>query len=130
MYLPTIIKDIGFTDENTCLITAAVYAFTCLTTLIVGYVAAHRNEHSYPLVVVFSIGILGFLSMIFLTSLGKIAACISLCIAFSGTHPALPIIISWATNNVGGQVKRAVAFSFLSAIAQIGAIIPFQVSNI
>jgi nitrate/nitrite transporter NarK len=127
IYLPSIILDMGFAKEQVCLMTIPPYALACLSTLLGGYVTTRRNEHSSHLAFFLSIGILGFILMISLIDSGKTAMYVSVCIAFCGAFPALSILLSWLTNNVGGHTKRAIAVGFVSATGQIGGIIMPQV---
>ncbi len=127
IYLPSIIQDMGFAKEQVCLMTIPPYALACLSTLLGGYVTTRRNKHSFHLAFFLSIGILGFILMISLVDSGKAAMYVSVCIAFCGALPALSILISWSTNNVGGPTKRVIAIGFVSAMGQIGGIIMPQV---
>jgi cyanate permease len=127
VYLPSIIQDMGFAKEQVCLMIIPPYALACLSSLLGGYLTMRRNEHSFHLAFFLSIGILGFILMISLINSGKASMYISICIAFCGTFPALSILLSWLTNNVGGHTKRAIAVGFVAAMGQIGGIIMPQV---
>ncbi|CAF1193017.1 unnamed protein product [Rotaria sordida] len=65
--------------------------------------------------------------MIILTNQNQAATYISICIAHCGTLAALPILVAWVTNNVGGHTKRAVAVSFATAVVQIGGVLVPQI---
>jgi MFS transporter, ACS family, DAL5 transporter family protein len=41
-------------------------------------------------------------------------------IAASGVYPTIPIILSWAGGNAGGEVKRAVVFAMVVGIGNLG----------
>jgi hypothetical protein len=51
---------------------------------------------------------------------------VSTSIVCCGVFSAFPLLLSWLTNNVGGQTKRSIAIGFLMGISQIGGVIlPF-----
>ncbi len=41
-------------------------------------------------------------------------------IAASGVYPTLPIILSWAGGNAGGDVKRAIVFAMVVGFGNFG----------
>jgi hypothetical protein len=69
------------------------------------------------------VGLLGFILMITLIDRGKAAVYVSSCIACCGIFSALPLLLSWLTNNVSGHTKRSITIGFVMSIGQIGGII-------
>lgn len=130
MYLPSIIQDMGFATEYVSLMIIPPYTFAFFSSLLGGYVATCRKEHSLCLAFLLSCGILGFILMMTSAYLSKAALYISVCVAFFGTFSALPVLASWFTNNVSGHTKLTVAVGFGSAMTQIGGIIIPYVSTV
>jgi predicted MFS family arabinose efflux permease len=127
MNLPSIMGSIGFSNAESHLMTIPPYVLSCLGCLIGGYSSTRHLEHSFHYTFLLSIGILGFVLMLIVTNQIKAATYISICIAHCGTFAALPILLAWLTNNIGGHTKRTVAVSFVTGVGQIGGILVPQV---
>jgi MFS family permease len=124
--LPSLVKDMSSTEAEIYLMTAPPYASALVCCLLVSYSASRRNEHGFHLIFSLSVALLGFILMLTLINRGKVALYVSLCITFSGIFSALPLLLSWLTNNVGGHTKRSIAIGFVVGIGQTGGIIsPF-----
>ena len=70
-----------------------------------------------------SVALLGFILMVTLNDRGKGALYVSSCIAWCGVFSALPLLLSWLTNNIDGHTKKSIAIAFVLAMGQIGGII-------
>ncbi len=125
--LPSILKDLDYSNEEAYLLTIPPYAITCLTIMLGSYSSSRLNEHGFHHVFCLCVGLIGLILMITLENQGKAAVYTSVCIACCGTFSAPSILWSWFTNNVGGNTKRTVAVGMIFGIGQIGAIIQPQV---
>ncbi len=124
--LPLLVEDISSTEAEVYLMTAPPYASALVCCLLVSYSASQRNEHGFHLIFSLSVALLGFILMLTLINQGKVALYFSICITCSGIFSALPSLLSWLTNNVGGHTKRSIAIGFVVGLGQIGGIIsPF-----
>jgi hypothetical protein len=124
--LPLLVDEMSSTEAEVYLMTAPPYASALVCCLLVSYSASRRNEHGFHLMFSLSVALLGFILMLTLINRGKVVLYVSLCITCSGIFSALPLLLSWLTNNVGGHTKRCIAIGFVLGLGQIGGIIsPF-----
>jgi predicted MFS family arabinose efflux permease len=128
-YLPSIVASLDYSEEEVDLMTMIPYGFSCLSILLGSYSASRRNEHGLHLAFFLCFALLGFALMINLADRVKIATYIGLCIACCGTFSAVPILLSWLTNNVGGNTKRTIAVGMMLGIGQIGGVVEPQVKT-
>jgi MFS family permease len=125
-YFPSLVEDMHHSEANVHIMTALPYASALVCCLLVSYSASRRNEHGFHLMFSLSVALLGFIIMLTLINRGKVVLYVSLCITCSAIFSALPLLLSWLTNNVGGHTKRSIAIGFVMGIGQIGGIIsPF-----
>ncbi len=124
--LPLLVEDMSSTEAEVYLMTAPPYASAFVCCLLVSYSASRINEHGFHFIFSLSVSLLGFILMLTLINRGKVALYVSLCITCSGIFSALPLLLSWLTNNVGGHTKRSIAIGFVVGMGQTGGIIsPF-----
>jgi predicted MFS family arabinose efflux permease len=129
IYLPTLIsKSMKFTNANAQLMSAPPHVISCLTTLIVSFSAGHFNERGYHLSVTLLISVVGYILLITLTKYSSTVLYIATCITCVGTCSAIPLIVSWLTNNIGGHTKRAVTTGFVLGFGNISGIVASHVS--
>lgn len=128
--LPTLLDSAGFSDTEVPLLTSIPYVMAFFCCLLASYSSYRRNDYCYHIVFCLSGGLLGFLLMFTLFDQGKMAVFVTLTITFCGILSAIPLILSWLANNVGGQTKRPVAISFVLGVAQIGGVFTPLVRNL
>ncbi len=130
VYLPTFVKDMGYTEADAQLMSAPPYVAACVCALLGSFSSSKKNEHGYHLSFFMSICVLGFVLLITLTEKGTAAMYAGTCLVCCGAFAAFPILLSWLTKNIGGRTKRAMAIGFALAIEQIGGVVAPQVSNL
>ncbi|CAG8589414.1 7270_t:CDS:10 [Ambispora gerdemannii] len=125
LFLPVIIKGLGFERALSQLLTVPPYVLAAIVTV---FVAVHSDKTGYrgPYIVVSAaVGIIGYIMMIFLKSVtGKYIA--SMIIAM-GLFPCIGTGITWITNNLAGDAKRAIGAALLTMSANIGGIFAGQI---
>jgi cyanate permease len=121
--LPSIIKDMGYTDATAQLLTVPPYTVSCLITIFTSWNAGRLNEHSNHILIFLLVGIGGFLYLILakrLLYLGAVFACI-------GVFNSNALVLSWVTNNTGGITKRAVVTALVVSCGSVGGILSGQI---
>lgn len=122
-FFPTLIESMIYSKTEAHLMTTPAYAVACICCLLTSYSSSRRNEHGYHIAFCLSVGLFGFILMLTLFDLGKVAIYVSTTITLCGILSAFPLLLSWVTNNVGGQTKRAMAIHFVVGMAQIGGVV-------
>ena len=124
LFLPTIIKGLGYTAAQAQLLTVPPYAVAFVLTLAVA-IASERFKLRAPFIMgSASLAIIGYI--ILLSSTKPSVSYVGTIFAAAGIYPATAIVLSWPANNVSGQTKRATANAMQISIGNLGAILGTQ----
>ncbi|KAF9649711.1 MFS transporter [Thelephora ganbajun] len=124
LFLPTIIKDLGYSAAQAQLLSTPPYVAAFVLTMSAA-VFAERTKLRAPFVIASSVlGIVGYIVLI--TSHRPAVSYAGTIIAASGIYSATAVVLSWPANNVSGQTKRATATAMQISIGNVGAIIGTQ----
>ena len=124
LFLPTIIRDLGYTSAQAQLLSTPPYVAAFVLTM--GFaVLAEKSQLRAPFIIAgSSLGIVGYIILI--TSHRAGVSYAGTIIAAGGIYSATAIVLSWPANNVSGQTKRAIANAMQLSIGNLGAIIGTQ----
>ncbi|KAH7156090.1 major facilitator superfamily domain-containing protein [Dactylonectria macrodidyma] len=128
LFLPTIIKNLGYTAAVAQLLTIPPYAVAFITTLSVA-VASERVGHRAIFIAGSSaVAIVGYILLLSnkdpagrpgISYAGTFFAA-------AGIYPATALVLSWPAINVSGQTKRAIANAMQISIGNLGAVLGTQ----
>lgn len=118
LFLPTIIKNLGYTDAKAQLLTVPPYAFAFLTTITTAHLSYLANLRSVFILAGCGLAAIGYIVLLCDHSNGAQYAGVML--AAGGIYPACGMVLSWPANNVSGQTKRAVACGLQISIGILG----------
>jgi MFS family permease len=107
-FLPTIIRDLGYTASTAQLLTIPIY-ITAAVVAIVGAYFSDRHGQRSPFILFF-MGLIAIGFVIVLASSGRHVPGVvyaGVFIAVVGIYPAFPGNITWISNNLAGSYKRA-----------------------
>ena len=124
LFLPTIIKELGYTAAQAQLLTVPPYAVAFILTLSVA-VASERLKLRAPFIMgSASVAVIGYI--ILLSDHRPGVGYVGTIFAAAGIYPATAIVLSWPANNVSGQTKRATANALQISIGNLGAVLGTQ----
>jgi MFS family permease len=124
LFLPTIIKELGYTAAQAQLLTVPPYAVAFVTTLSVA-VASERFKIRAPFIMASaSFAVIGYIILLSARKAG--VSYVGTIFAAAGIYPATAIVLSWPANNVSGQTKRATANAMQISIGNLGAVLGTQ----
>ena len=124
LFLPTIIKALGYTSAQAQLLTVPPYSVATVLTLIVA-VASEKTKIRAPFIMgTSSLAIIGYIVLLTNTKPG--VAYFGTILAAAGIYPSVAIVLSWPANNVSGQTKRATANAMQISIGNLGAVLGTQ----
>ena len=124
LFLPTIIKELGYTAAQAQLLTVPPYAVATLLT-ITAAVASEKFKVRAPFIMGgSSLAAVGYIILLSSTKPG--VGYFGTILAAAGIYPATAIVLSWPANNVSGQTKRATANAMQISIGNLGAVLGTQ----
>ncbi|KAK4038879.1 major facilitator superfamily domain-containing protein [Parachaetomium inaequale] len=128
LFLPTIIKDLGYKAASAQLLTIPPYAFAFVTTIAVAIVSERTGQRAIPLIGSALFAIIGYI--VLLANADPVnrpgVSYLGTFFAAGGIYPATALALSWPAINVSGQTKRAVANAMQISIGNLGAVLGTQ----
>ncbi|KAL1922809.1 uncharacterized protein VTP21DRAFT_9185 [Calcarisporiella thermophila] len=118
LFLPTIIKGMGFDTFSTQLLTTPPYVLAAISTLSMAYFSDKLQRRGTFVIAGACIGLAGFAGLLLFE--GTILLYISTCVVAIGIFPVHPCKTSWLTNNITGYTKRAVATALMAGAGNVG----------
>ncbi|KAK0385487.1 hypothetical protein NLU13_6667 [Sarocladium strictum] len=128
LFLPTIIRDLGYTAAVAQLLTIPPYAFAFITTLSIAVISERQGQRAIFIGGSALFAAIGYI--ILLTNKDPIAkpgvSYVGTFFAAGGIYPATALVLSWPAINVSGQTKRAVGNAMQITIGNLGAVLGTQ----
>ena len=124
LFLPTIIKDLGYTAAQAQLLSTPPYVFAFFLTMAVAVIAEKMKRRAAFIIASSTLAIVGYILIIISLRPGQSYA--GTVLAAGGIYCGTALILSWPANNVSGQTKRATASAMQISIGNLGAIIGTQ----
>jgi hypothetical protein len=118
LFLPSIIKELGYTKTSAQLLTVPIYVTASILTVAVAYLADRKHLRSPFILLCFVFQLLGFTMCIAGRSPGVTYA--GVFIAGAAIYPAHPTNVAWLSNNLAGTYKRAIGVGLQLSIGNLG----------
>ncbi|KAL2850363.1 major facilitator superfamily domain-containing protein [Aspergillus pseudodeflectus] len=120
LFLPTIIKGLGYSAAIAQLLTIPVYAAATITCIAVGYFADKTGKRSLFTIVCYLIILIGYIIVVapprFIPGLIYAGCFIAAC----GMYPAIPGLLALASNNWAPDAKRAIGIAIQIGVGSMG----------
>ncbi|KAL8365417.1 hypothetical protein RB595_004292 [Gaeumannomyces hyphopodioides] len=121
LFLPTIIKNMGYTANNAQLMSVPPYVFACFFTIAASYYADKLQRRGVFLMGFQLVGILGFAMLCgsgdaSVQYAGTVFAAI-------GIYPQIPLGLAWNSGNIGGSLKRGTGIAMQVMGGNCGGIV-------
>ncbi|KAL9947427.1 hypothetical protein ACHAO3_005368 [Verticillium nonalfalfae] len=128
LFLPTIIRDLGYSSWRAQLLTVPVYAFSFATTLTVAIYSERLKQRAIFIAGSSFFAIIGYIMLLANTDpTGRPGLSYAgTFFAAGGIYPATALVLSWPAINVSGQTKRAIGNAMQITIGNCGAILGTQ----
>ncbi|KAK2752473.1 hypothetical protein FQN54_008135 [Arachnomyces sp. PD_36] len=124
LFLPTIIKELGYTAAEAQLMTVPPNAVGCMLT-IGAAIYSEKKQMRAPFIAGGScIAIVGYIILLSQNQPG--VSYFGTILAAGGIYPATALVLAWPANNVSGQTKRAIANAMQISIGNLGAVLGTQ----
>merc|ERR1712000_501543 len=109
LFLPTIVRTLGYTNETAQLMTVPPYVVACICCITGGWLVDRMQTRGVFMIGFFVTALVGLIMLISSDSPGvKYVGCFFFA---SGIYPNVPQGVAWNGNNIGGSVKRGVGIA-------------------
>ncbi|KAK4864744.1 hypothetical protein LT330_001367 [Penicillium expansum] len=125
VFLPTILKEMGFTAINAQGLTAPPFFASFLATIATTWVADRIQQRGLTIAALSLVGGVGYILCATCTSVG--VRYFGVFLAACGVFPSIANILPWVLNNQGSDTRRGGGIILLNLIGQCG---PFLGTNI
>ncbi|KAH7407407.1 major facilitator superfamily domain-containing protein [Cadophora sp. MPI-SDFR-AT-0126] len=121
LFLPTIIRNMGYTNVQAQLLSVPPYVVGCIVTIGTGYFADKVKQRAIFMLVFSGTAIVGWVMLISTTIpgvqyTGTFLACL-------GIFPCVPLGVAWNGNNIGGSLKRGVGIAMHVGAGNLGGVL-------
>ncbi|KAI9155429.1 MFS transporter prlL [Paramyrothecium foliicola] len=118
VFLPSIVRGLGYSNERAQLMTVPPYVVACLFTISGGFAADKQRQRGIYMIGFCIMAIIGFAILAGVKSNGaKYFACF---LVTSGIYPNVPQGVAWNGNNIGGSLKRGVGIAMHVGFGNLG----------
>jgi len=121
LFLPAIIKQLGYTSTRAQLLSVPPYACAAVVTIFIGFIADRTRQRGLCNIAVSFSGIAGFAML--LGSGSPHVQYAGVFLGAMGIYPAVANTISWTANNVEGVYKRGITLGFVIGWGNLNGIV-------
>lgn len=121
LFTPTIIKTMGYTNNDAQLMSVPPYVVACLFTVGASFAADRMRQRGVFLMAFQLLAVAGFGLLVGTTN--SKAQYGGLVLAAIGIYPQVPLSMAWNSGNIGGSSKRAVGIAMQVMGGNCGGII-------
>ncbi|KIW71768.1 hypothetical protein PV04_00005 [Phialophora macrospora] len=121
IFLPTFIRDFGYSDLDAQLFSVIPYASAFCTLLILCYISDWVNLKGPFIMFGFAVNVIGYAMLLGVKSTA--AKVVATCFITSGMYPAVVLFLTWLAINTGGFTKRATTWAMAEIFGQLFSIL-------
>ncbi|RPA93738.1 MFS general substrate transporter [Choiromyces venosus 120613-1] len=122
LFLPSIIRGLGFTAARSQLMTVPPYVAAFVFTISVGWVSDRYKSRGIPLLIFTGVGIIGYAVQVAIPHSHLGAKYFATFLSAVGIFTASGLNIPWLSNNLRGHSRRATGSAVQVAVGQLGGI--------
>lgn len=121
LFVPTIIKELGFTSTQAQLLSVPPYACAAMCTVFIGWLADRTRQRGLCNIFVSLVGMIGFAMLLGAQTAGTRYA--GTFLGAMGIYPTIANTISWTGNNIEGVYKRGVSLGIVIGWGNLNGIV-------
>jgi len=121
-FLPTIIKSLGYSDANAQLYTVPPYACAFVSMILTSFISDRIRCRGLFVGGVMMLSCTGWIILLAVVD-NQHARYFATFLVVMGSFSAIPLTLSWVSNNCGNESQRAVEIGMLNTIGQCFAIL-------
>ena len=122
-YLPTVLTELGYSSSEAQVQTIPIYAAAFVVALATAW-TSDRLHHRFSFVMIgVSINILGYIVLLVQAAASVKVRYMALYFVLCGLWIASPVVIVWASNNLGGHYKRAIGVAIVNGMGNMAGFV-------
>jgi MFS transporter, ACS family, DAL5 transporter family protein len=110
----------GYKNVDAQLFSTPPYILAMCVTLLFAYVSDMKGTRGPCILVSEALAIIGF--SVLLATKKAAYGYVGTFLACAGTYSTVPVLVSWASNNTGGDTKRGVRIALMVGLGNLGGI--------
>lgn len=123
-FLPTIVRDMGYSSVQAQGLTAPAYFAAFLCCILAAYISDRFGKRGWVVAAFATMGTIGYLLLAIVQDESKTGVrYAAIWLACCGIFPALSINLTWLLNNQGGDSKRGAGLGLLATFGQCSSFI-------
>ncbi|KAJ3175221.1 hypothetical protein HK101_010711 [Irineochytrium annulatum] len=127
-FLPTIIKNLGFSALNAQLLSTPPYILACIVVIAACFSADYHQERSFHLMGAAVCSMVGFFGLAYVRNVSQWVLFTFTCLAVIGAYTSIPLSLGWLSNNYQvSQTKAATAIAMMVGFGNIGGVLGPQI---
>ncbi|QRW25473.1 major facilitator superfamily transporter [Rhizoctonia solani] len=123
VFLPTIVKTLGYTNAKAQLMTVPPYACAGVVMLVVAKISDRAKVRGPFVAAVLVLSAIGYTILLAVPTTATKARYGAIFLAVSGTYSGIPLAMSWTTGNAGSETRRGVNMAMLNTIGHSMAVL-------
>ncbi|KAK7516126.1 major facilitator superfamily domain-containing protein [Phyllosticta citriasiana] len=121
VFLPTILKEMGFTAIDAQGLTAPPFFLSFLLTLATTYISDRTQQRAY---MIMGLTLMGGVGYVLLAATDSVSVrYLGVFLAAAGIFPAIANVLPWVSNNQGSDTRRGMGFVILNVVGQCGPVL-------
>jgi hypothetical protein len=121
LFLPTIVKQMGYTANTAQLLSVPPYVCAAVLTIAIGFIADRTKQRGLCNIFVSLLGIAGFAMQ--LASQKPHIKYAGTFLGALGIYPCIANTISWVSNNIEGVYKRGIVLGFVIGWGNLNGVV-------
>ncbi|KAK5084466.1 hypothetical protein LTR05_005542 [Lithohypha guttulata] len=121
LFLPTIIRTLGYSNNTAQLMTVPPYIFACATCIGGGILGDRTRQRGVWMIMFCCFSLIGLIMLI--VSHNNNVKYAAVFFAAGGFFPNVPMGAAWQGNNVGGSLKRGVGLAMHVGFGNLGGVL-------
>ncbi|GAO47882.1 hypothetical protein G7K_2078-t1 [Saitoella complicata NRRL Y-17804] len=122
LFLPSIIKELGYTNTRAQLLSVPPYVVACVVTVGVGFAADRTQRRGIYNIVCVSLAIIGYIMNIVPSSTANVRYA-GVFLAAAGVYPCISNTVSWISNNTEGSYKRGIVMALAISWGNLNGVV-------